>query len=151
MRNTVIRPIADGTIPDDQQNVLLELGSWMKVNGKAIYDTRPWVTYGEGPVKEPEGGFKERKKFLSLQYSAKDIRYTQTDAAIYAIALGWPEQDITMKVFGKGGKAENINVKSISMLGSNQRIKWKKTDAGLVITAPDKKVDGMAVVFRIKR
>ena len=36
-----IGPRSDGTIPDEVQHVLLDVGAWLKVNGEAIYGTRP--------------------------------------------------------------------------------------------------------------
>ncbi|MBN1863972.1 MAG: alpha-L-fucosidase [Victivallales bacterium] len=88
-----ISPKADGTIPDDQRQVLLQLGDWMRINGEGIYDTRPWDVYGEGPTKEPQGGFSEAGKFLKIEYSAKDMRYTQSKdhKTLYIIPLGWPK------------------------------------------------------------
>ncbi len=59
----------------DQQKVLLEMGNWLRKNGEAIYETRPWYTYGEGPTKEPEGDFKNHQEFLKVVYSAKDVRF----------------------------------------------------------------------------
>ena len=42
-----ISPMADGVIPPNQQDVLLEIGGWLDTNGEAIYGTRPWTRFGE--------------------------------------------------------------------------------------------------------
>src|SRR5271168_251857 len=52
-----IGPRSDGTIPQEVQEVLLDVGYWLKVNGEAIYGTRAWTTYGEGPTKVAGGSF----------------------------------------------------------------------------------------------
>ena len=39
----------DGTIDSKEIAVLDGITAWMQVNGEAIYETRPWKVYGEGP------------------------------------------------------------------------------------------------------
>jgi len=89
-----LSPKADGSIPNDQRTVLKGMGAWLKKNGECIYATRPWFTYGEGPIKEPKGGFKQHKKFEKLVYGVEDIRYTQSKdgKTVYAITLATPEK-----------------------------------------------------------
>ncbi len=84
-------------------------------------------------------------------YTAKDIRYTRKGNTVYAIVLGWPgdNNQVTMTMFSKGNKAENIKVKGVSMLGTKEKIKWERTDAGLVVTAPSKKTSDLAIVFKL--
>ena len=131
-----ISPMADGTIPDDQRQVLLELGDWMKINGEAIYATRPWKTFGEGPTVEPAGGLKDHGKFLQLEYSEKDIRYTQSKdgKTVYAITLGWPGESLVLgsvKVVEAGPKAR------VTLIGRGGKLDHAvNSDGNLVIQVP---------------
>lgn len=45
-----VGPRADGAIPEGAKRVLKKLGAWLRINGEAIYDTRPWCVAGEGPT-----------------------------------------------------------------------------------------------------
>jgi len=82
-----IGPRSDGTIPDEVQQVLRDVGSWLKVNGEAIYGTHSWKTYGEGPTKVAAGSFHDTE---TASYTANDFRFTTKDNALYAIELAWP-------------------------------------------------------------
>ena len=68
-----IGPRSDGTIPEEVQQVLLDVGTWLNVNGDAIYGTRPWRTYGEGPTKVAAGSFHDTD---TAHYTAEDFRFT---------------------------------------------------------------------------
>lgn len=143
-----ISPMADGTIPENQKEVLLGMGQWLSKYGEAIYDTRPFVEFGEGPTRLEKGGW-----FVEMQgaYGPKDIRYTRKGKTVYAIILGWPGENkaVTMKMFGRDGQASDIKVTKVSMLGTKEKIKWDRNDSGLVVTTPGKKIDDLAVVFKL--
>lgn len=146
-----ISPMADGTIPDIQQQVLLDIGSWLDKYGEAIYGTRPWYTFGEGPTKEPEGHFDFHREFLKIVYSAADVRYTKKDADIYATLLGWPGagEEIRLMAFAEDQLPEPLGVKEVSMLGADVELEWQLNDNGLTIHTPSMAPDEMAVVFKI--
>jgi alpha-L-fucosidase len=146
-----ISPKANGTIPPNQKDVLLTMGSWLDQYGEAIYETRPWYTYGEGPTKEPEGHFKNRKEFLKIKYSAKDVRYTTKEDVIYATLLGWPGNNkaVQLNAFAKEAWEGAQEIDKVTLLGSDEKINHQWTDNGLQITTPSEPVNEMAVVFKI--
>ncbi|MCD6337939.1 MAG: alpha-L-fucosidase, partial [Verrucomicrobia bacterium] len=90
-----ISPKADGTIPENQKHVLREMGAWLRVCGEAVYNTRPWKIFGEGPTRLQRGGAFIR---WNGRYTARDIRFTRSKdgRSVYAIALGWPEGNLTL-------------------------------------------------------
>lgn len=147
-----IAPTFHGDIPQNQQEVLLGVGAWLKQNGEAIYGTRPWYTYGEGPTREPEGHFENREAFLKVKYSVKDVRYTTKVGTIYATLLGEaaPGQEIVLKAFAKDQLPKIERVKNVSFIGSSEKIKWQQTDSGLIITAPEKPLKELATTIKIE-
>src|SRR4029077_1571521 len=82
-----IGPRSDGTIPEEVQQVLRDVGAWLAVNGGAIYGTRPWKIYGEGPTKVTA---RQSHNTATATYTAKDFRFTTKGNDLSAIELGWP-------------------------------------------------------------
>src|SRR6202012_1573714 len=71
-----VGPKADGTISDQARTVLLQIGAWLKVNGEAIYASRPFTVYGEGPIRT-RGPRDPTAKGSDIQaFTAQDIRFT---------------------------------------------------------------------------
>ena len=129
-----IGPRPDGTIPEEVQESLLEIGDWLKLNGEAIYETRPFDVFGEGPTVVQEGFYTESK---STEFKAEDIRFTKKGDKLYAIFLGWPGKEITVKSFPKGKKLWLGNISKITLLGYPKPLKWTQNENGLTVQLPE--------------
>jgi len=141
-----IGPRSDGTIPDEVQHVLLEVGSWLKVNGDAIYGTRPWATYGEGPTKVAAGSFQDTK---TQQYTAEDFRFTTKGNNLYAIELAWPSGNEAVIHSVAGDALKGKQIQAVALLGSSAPLTYKLQADGLHIQLPSKPAQGYAYAFRI--
>ena len=82
-----ISPMPDGTIPQRQIDILAAFGTFLRQMGTAIYNTRAWAVYGEGPTKMGGGMFT-----TPTALTASDVRYTASKDgdAVYALLGGWP-------------------------------------------------------------
>ena len=127
-----IGPRPDGTIPDEVQQVLLSVGGWLKVNGEAIYGTRPWIIYGEGPTRKDNGPFSDSR---DGNYTAQDFRFTVKKHTLYAIELGWPENGEAV-IQSLGSNAVTSKISSVSLLGSAAKLDFHQDAAGLHIKVP---------------
>ncbi len=137
-----IGPRADGTIPEPQEQILLAIGKWLATNGEAIYGTRPWKSYGEGPTKVAVGHMAEKKGVQP--FTAEDIRFTSKGKTLYAIALGWPTSGkLTIKSMAE------LDASSIQLLGSKAKLKWTRDAEGLHVELPKVRPGEHAWVLKI--
>jgi alpha-L-fucosidase len=142
-----VGPRSDGTIPEEVQQVLLSVGGWLKVNGDAIYGTRPWKIYGEGPVKVVGGSFNDTK---ASDYTAADFRFTTKGATLYAIEMAWPANgEALIHSLGADGAGAHSKVQAVSLLGSAETLKFEQQSDGLHISVPSTHVGKFAYAFRI--
>lgn len=147
-------PMADGTLPKEQVAAMAAIGKWMNLYGEAIYGTRPFTVYGEGPTqirKRPNDNWNE---FGALkggldELNARDIRYTQKGNVVYALQLGWDEVDAHRLLTAL--KTTAVKVKQVSVLGSDEKINWKQTKKGLTVHQPRRKPAAAeaALVYKI--
>jgi alpha-L-fucosidase len=134
----------DGSLPPESRQFLDEMAAWIQVNGEAIYGTRPWKAFGEGPTKAEAGAFKE-----SADYTASDIRFTTRDGALYAITLGEPKGQVRIASLGARAGLETRPVKSVSLVGAAEPLRWKQQDDALVIEVPASLPTTIASSFKI--
>lgn len=123
-----VGPRADGTIPDEEQEVLRTIGRWLEVQGEGIYGTRPWRVWGEGPTEVPEGGFTDTKR---VAFTSDDIRFTARDGALYAHVMAWPADEmVRIRALGESALHHLPGIASIALLGQDVPLSWRTdTDA----------------------
>ena len=141
-----ISPRADGTIPDDQRQVLARLGNWLQVNGDAIYETRPWVIYGEGPSQMKEGGHFTQH----VDYTPQDIRFTTKGETLYAISLGTPKGELTIKSLAEASPHFKGQIMSVTTLNGDHVQSWTRDADGLKVTLNADAPEQVAYVFRVE-
>jgi alpha-L-fucosidase len=127
----------DGTIDSKEIAVLDGITAWMQINGEAIYETRPWTVYGEGPNAVTAGSF-QGKSVTKL--SEKDIRFTRNKAktVVYTIVLGWPMAEFVVESLGISAATRPGKITNVQLLGTDEKVKWKQTAAGLNVTLPER-------------
>ena len=147
-----LTPKGDGSIPHEEQEIMRGIGRWMKVNGEAIYGTRPWKIYAEGPtvlrsMKKRNNGQVAEQWDWRKQLTPEDIRFTTKDGVLYAIALAWPEDGrLTVRSLVKG---RDVKIGKVTLLGHKGKLGWNQTADGLEVSLPAKQPCEYAFALKI--
>jgi alpha-L-fucosidase len=141
-----VGPKADGTIPEEARSVLLQIGEWLQTNGEAIYGSRPWVLYGEGPTLVTTGKDTDKQS-----YTAEDIRFTTRGGILFATALDWPANgQLLVRSLWRGAPYLHGAICSVELLGAPHAISFHQEDDGLHLSMPSTPPNPFAYVFRIR-
>ena len=141
-----VGPRADGTIPDQVQQVLRAVGAWLAINGEAIYGTRPWKVFGEGPTQVIPGPFHDTETQV---FTGEDFRFTTKSGDLYAIELAPPSgAAITIRALAKNGTA-GPGVAAVTLLGRTDRLSFTQESDGLHVRLPAMRDTQPAYVYRI--
>lgn len=142
---------ADGSIDDEELEIVKGITAWMDVNREAIFGTRPWIVFGEGPALEDAAplnaqGFNEGK---GKPLTAEDIRFTTKGDALYAILLGVPTDKVQINSLEKHHDLAPGKVTRVQLLGSDSEVAWVQEDAALTIDPPQQPPAKYAIVYKI--
>src|SRR5258708_3405916 len=143
----------DGTMDEDERQILEGVAAWMAINFECIYGSRPWRVYGEGPSTEekPEitrfGGAAEAR--TGKPYTSEDFRFTIKGKTLYAIAFEWPENG-KLRVRSLAKASAERKIRSVRMLGVAKSLKWTQTADGLGVELPAVKPCDHACVLKIE-
>lgn len=139
-----VGPYADGSFHPEAIRQLCAIGDWLKINGEAIYSSRPYVVAEEGPTKSKNQNYDVAKIEAQLQtgeeskvekqsLTARDFRFTTNEGFLYAISMGWPENG-SWEIHTL--KKEKMKVKNVSLLGSDTPLSFVQTERALIVDAP---------------
>lgn len=140
----------DGTIDSEERAVVEQVAVWMQMNSEAIYSTRPWKTFGEGPAMQSvvaltAQGFNEGK---GKPFGAEDIRFTTRGKTLYAIMLGWPADKVALvKTLAANDQVGKVS--QVSLLG-NDKLNFQQTSEGLKVQLPEQPPCKEAFVLKIE-
>lgn len=152
-------PKADGTFPEEQVAILLGMGRWLDVNGDAIYGTRVWKKFGEGPSKLANpGNLPERDRvhreavgdIWLPSYTGKDFRFTQKGGVLYAIAMKWPGNRLAVITSLAKNAGIPGEIKRVKLLGHSGVLQFTRDDEGLKIMLPERVAGEHAFAFAIE-
>ncbi|MBR8536157.1 alpha-L-fucosidase [Carboxylicivirga sediminis] len=121
-----IAPRPDGTLDKPQEELLLQIGEWLTINGEGIIGSQPWTIYGEGQLNSLRGGSNIN------DYDKNAVRYTQNNGSLYAWFVTWPEEGkLTLP------HAAKFNPETITPLGGGEKLKFTKEGDSLIVELPN--------------
>lgn len=154
-----VGPRADGSFHPDAVKELYAVGDWLRLNGEAIYGSRPFSVAAEGPAAEKDENYDIEKLHEQIRngsaadvrgaaFGEHDFRFTLNGGFLYAIAMGWPASgELTVRTLGTGGPVADIN--EVRLLGYDKPLSWRRTPEGLVVTLPEKRPCEHAYTLKI--
>jgi alpha-L-fucosidase len=131
-------PLPNSGMPDRAElKVVEELTGWMAVNSEAIYSTRPWKIFGDGPgaLIRPVPGqrFNESGR---KDFTADEVRFTTKGDVLYAFFMGWPEKEIVIAPLKTTSPNVVGRVENVALLGYPGSVSWTHDERGLVVQLP---------------
>jgi alpha-L-fucosidase len=99
-----------GNLDSQCIQIAQDIGAWLKINGEAVYASRPFEVMGDSTV-----------------------AYTRQGGFVYATLLGWNGGAVTLKALASGGGTLG-KVTKVELLGSTTALTFSQTTQGLTVT-----------------
>ncbi len=155
-----VGPYADGSFHEEARKILFEIGDWLKINGEAIYGTRPYDVAAEGPTEVSDVNYDIDMVNAQLNneegdagdlhtgvFTSEDFRFTRKGDVVYAIAMGWSDSGKLSVNSLSADKTDKIS--KVSMLGAGE-LAFEQNSESLTVTLPKEKPCKFAYVLKVK-
>ncbi|MEP3836179.1 MAG: alpha-L-fucosidase [Algibacter sp.] len=158
----------DGTIPHEIKKSVKIVGDWLKINGEAIYETRPWTIYGDGrsvrgevvetvdgelrnaTANQKHGEHFNQRTTATPAFSHDEVRYTTKGDDFYIIVMNPKGGDFLMPSFAKSSDNNPGTLKGLTQLYDGRKLAFKQNNKGLTVTMPAVNGDSYPVVLKAK-
>jgi alpha-L-fucosidase len=134
----------DGSIDSEEEKILDGLSAWTGTNGEAIFGSRPWRIYGEGPTALQAG---MQNEGAASPFTPRDIRFTTNKGALYALFLAWPRERASIAALAKGRFQGEIA--RVTLLGGGP-VAHRQDGEGLHLDLPSRPAGGIVPTLRIE-
>jgi alpha-L-fucosidase len=137
-------------LDSEELRILDEITKWMSVNGPAIYGTRPWKIFGEGPgiVKpDPKEKYNETNR---PDFTEADVRFTTKGKILYAFFMGWPVKPVVLAPLATSRPYVAGQVRNVRLLGFGGDVRWRHDEAGLTVRLPEQRPCNHAFALEIE-
>lgn len=135
----------DGTIDEKEEAIVDEIGRWTALNGDAIFGTRPWRKFGEGPTLQSEAGaFGESK---AKPFTAADVRFTRKDGAVHAIFMDWPISEASIRSLG-GSEMPDAAIERVTF-ADGAPLNFRRDAEALHVKIPQPRAGAFVPAIRI--
>jgi alpha-L-fucosidase len=139
-----------GMLDDEEKQIVSEITAWTSVNGAAIYGTRPWKIFGEGPgiVKpNPREKYNENSR---KDFTEADVRFTTKGKMLYAFFMGWPEKQVVIAPLATDRPYVAGKIRNVRLLGFGGQLRWTHEKDGLTVQLPAEKPSNHACALEIE-
>jgi alpha-L-fucosidase len=144
---------SSGALDAAELNILEEITKWMAINSEAIYSTRPWKMFGDGPAATappPDAAGRGGPRFgeqARKDLTAEEVRFTTKGGALYAFVMGWPEKQTVIRPLGAANAG--MKVANVSLLGYDGKLQWAQELDGLKVQMPPVRPCDHAIALKI--
>lgn len=143
-----VSPSSDGLIPYIQQERLLQLGDWLKVNGEAIHASQRHSVSSEGAAVPTRYPYLDKNLRWAVRTETPMVHYTAQGTTLYAVCMAWPKGELVLE------QVRTVPETAIHLLGYEPALDWAADEGGkLHIQVPALTIDEVpchaAYVFRI--
>jgi alpha-L-fucosidase len=140
-----------GELDYEEMVILNEITKWMAINSEAIYATRPWKIFGDGPVATapPSSRGTRFNEADRTDLTAEEVRFTTKGDTLYAFVMGWPEKPALIKPLATTSSLSPQKVKNVELLGHKDKVSWTQDERGLTVLLPEQKPCDYAIALKI--